>query len=156
MTRLLAFLAVLAASPVSALDLAPPVNLCAVAERLAPEMERLTGRSAGQACPAVSFTLPAITTDRQSRAGAYNFDTREIALAADLDLTSVYGQSILLHEMIHAAQHRDGHDPACRAELEYEAYMAQAAFLRDHGEEREAQLALIFAAMLSGCGPRYE
>ncbi len=145
------------AAPVAALDLAPPVNLCAIAAELAPEVTRLTGYATGPTCPEIAFTLPAraASATGKDRAGEYNFDTRAIGLAADLDMSGAYGRSILLHEMVHAAQHRAGKDPECRAELEYEAYMAQATYLRAHGEAREATLAMVLAGLVSSCGPRY-
>ena len=148
---------VLALSPVpaAAFELTPPVSVCAVAAELKPFLERATGYTAEPACPDVSFTLPVAQPTGQSRAAEYDFTARAIRLASDIDLTTVYGQSVLLHEMVHAAQHASGLDPDCRAELEYEAYATQAAYLTEHGAVKDARIALIYAGLMSSCGPRY-
>jgi len=89
----------------------------------------------------------------RSQAGAYFPLTGEIALAADLDLTTVNGRSYLLHELVHAAQYRAGSQlqVRCTAELEREAYALQAAYLRAHGEQREALVLGWLAEGLTRC-----
>lgn len=105
-------------------------------------------------CPAMD-RLDVLQTDAalRSQAGAYFPVTGRIALAADLDLTTAYGRSYLLHELVHAAQHQAGvqHRVRCEAELEREAYALQAAYLRAHGEGREALILSWLAEGLTRC-----
>lgn len=79
-------------------------------------------------CPEIGFSLLGSNAGLRSQAGAYFPDTGRIELAPDLDLTTAYGQSFLLHELIHAAQFGAGADrrARCPAALEAEAYQVQA------------------------------
>ena len=109
-------------------------------------------------CPRIGFsTLPEGGTMR-SQGGAYFPATGNIELAPDLDLTTPYGQSYLLHELVHAAQHASGahHRAPCPAALEAEAYSLQSDFLRAQGLPREAVLVRLLADHLGQCGvPEY-
>ncbi|MGL4236227.1 DUF6647 family protein [Tabrizicola sp.] len=106
------------------------------------------------ACPEIGFSALPAEGAMRSQAGAYFPDTGDIELAADLDLEGAYGQSFLLHEMVHAAQFAAGADQRvrCPAELEAEAYRLQAGFLRDNGLSREAMLTDFLASQLGSCG----
>lgn len=89
----------------------------------------------------------------RSQVGAYLPATGGILLAPDLDTTSVLGRSYLVHELVHAAQYRAGMEARvrCEGELEREAYRVQSAFLRQHGEGREALLIDWVANALGRC-----
>lgn len=108
-------------------------------------------------CPGVSQSdVMSASPALRSQVGAYLPETGQILLAPDLDTNSVLGRSYLLHELVHAAQYRSGQHTrvACEAELEAEAYRLQTAWLRRHGEQREALLLDWVAASLGRCeGP---
>jgi hypothetical protein len=110
-------------------------------------------------CPEVGFSVLPDDGAVRSQAGAYFPQTGRIELAPDLDLTTSYGQSFLLHELVHAAQFAAGIDQTvpCVAALEAEAYRLQAGFLRDAGLQREAVLTGFLADQLGSCGapPEY-
>ncbi len=104
-------------------------------------------------CPHIGFVaLPAAGTLR-SQAGAYHPETGAIELAPDLDLADAFGQSYLLHELVHAAQYANGAHLAarCPAALEAEAYALQADFLRARNLGREAVLMRLLATQLGSC-----
>ncbi len=106
-------------------------------------------------CPKIGFsTLPEGGTAVHSQAGAYLPDSGRIELAPDLDLTTAYGQSYLLHELVHAAQYASGaqNHVACPAALEAEAYTVQAHFLRERGLGQEALVISLLADQLGSCG----
>ncbi len=109
-------------------------------------------------CPSIGFTAVPPALSLRSQAGAYLPATGQIELAPDLDLKTPYGQSYLLHELVHAAQFAYGAEARmpCPAALEAEAYTVQAAFLRMHGLGREALLVSLLAAQLGLCGPAEE
>ena len=108
-------------------------------------------------CPAIGFAVLPATGAVRSQAGAYLPDSGRIELAADLDLTTAYGQSYLLHELVHAAQFASGADmtAACPAALEGEAYRVQAAFLLQAGLRRDSVLVGLLAAQLGQCAAEY-
>ncbi len=141
------------AGPVVALDLAPPDPVCTIVDELSAQVLRITGYPMQDVCNDISFTLPAVARDELGQLGAFHPSNGRIELAANLDLTTTYGQSILLHEMVHAAQAQSGFSPDCRARLEVEAYRAQSTFLRAHNLENQANAALFFATILSTCAP---
>ena len=89
-----------------------------------------------------------------SQAGAYDPVTGQIAVADDLDLASILGQSYLLHELVHYAQFHSlvATKARCPAELEAQAYALQAQYLRANGEADEAVLITVLAGPLSICG----
>lgn len=104
-------------------------------------------------CPVIGFSLLPQAGALRSQAGAFLPASGAIELAPDLDLTSAFGQSYLLHELVHAAQYaaqpitRD----ACTAALEAEAYAVQSDFLRDAGLTREAVMLRLLADQLGRC-----
>ncbi len=108
-------------------------------------------------CPVIGFAALPATGSMRSQAGAYFPETGAIELAPDLDLTTAFGQSYLLHELVHAAQFAAGAHlrAACPAVLENEAYHVQADFLMDAGLHREAGLIRLVASQLGQCDPEY-
>ena len=138
---------ILSAAPASAADLCPLVaglNLI-VAD--------LTGHTTPP-CPSIGFAALPEHGSIRSQAGAYFPDSGRIELAPDLDLTTIYGQSYLLHELVHAAQYASGaHTTAlCPAALEAEAYTVQAAYLRRHALTEQALTVQLLALHLGSCG----
>ncbi|MCU0903765.1 MAG: hypothetical protein MUE83_07800 [Tabrizicola sp.] len=105
-------------------------------------------------CPEIGFSVLDGQPGMRSQAGAYFPETGQIELAPDLDLTTAYGQSFLLHEMVHAAQFAEGADgrAPCPAALEAEAYAVQARFLQAAGLTREALLTGMLGQQLGACG----
>jgi hypothetical protein len=147
MTRLLALIGLLGI-PVQAADLCP----------LAEALNKVVASETAYAlppCPRIGFsTLPEGGTAVHSQAGAFLPESGRIELAPDLDLTSAYGQSYLLHELVHAAQYANGAQTRapCPAALEAEAYGVQAHFLREHGLGQEALVVSLLADQLGNCG----
>lgn len=105
-------------------------------------------------CPEIGFAALDGQPGLRSQAGAYFPETGAIELAPDLDLTMAYGQSFLLHEMVHAAQFASGADRAapCPAALEAEAYRVQAGFLHQAGLVRDAVFTRMLGDQLGSCG----
>lgn len=105
-------------------------------------------------CPEIGFAALDGQPGLRSQAGAYFPKTGRIELAPDLDLASAYGQSFLLHEMVHAAQFAEGADglAPCPAALEAEAYRVQAQFLHAAGLTRDALLTRMMGDQLGSCG----
>lgn len=110
-------------------------------------------------CPEIGFAALDNQPGLRSQAGAYFPETGQIELAPDLDLSTAYGQSFLLHELVHAAQFAEGADARapCPAALEAEAYRVQAQFLQDAGLMRDALLTRMLGDQLGSCGtsPEY-
>ncbi len=132
--------------------------LCALAMDLEARVAERLGYPPGSDCPDVNFALPEGAGLQRSQAGAFDPLTRRINLDPGLDLTGAFGQSYLLHELVHAAQYRAGRHllVACPAGLEAEAYSEQADFLMEAGLQREAILTRALAAQLGGCeDPQY-
>lgn len=104
-------------------------------------------------CPRIGFSVLPDGGALRSQAGAFIPETGAIELAPDLDLTTAYGQSYLLHELVHAAQFAHGADKgvSCAARLEAEAYYMQSDFLRDNGLPREAILVQLMGDHLGRC-----
>ena len=143
---------VLMASPARAAELCPLVadlNRMLVAETEYQEVP----------CPEIGFSALDNQPGMRSQAGAYFPDTGKIELAPDLDLATAYGQSCLLHELVHAAQFAEGADRSapCPAALEAEAYRVQAHFLHEAGHTRDALLTRMLGDQLGTCsaGPDY-
>ncbi len=70
-----------------------------------------------------------------SVAGLYNFRDGNIYLLEDEDLTTIEGQAVLIHELVHYLQHGIDKQVECMRELESAAYAAQAEFLAQHDQE---------------------
>ena len=137
------------------INLAPAErDLCPLVAELNTVIARET-RYIPPPCPAIGFAaLPASGTLR-SQAGAYYPESGSIELAPDLDLTEAFGQSYLLHELVHAAQYANDAQASarCPQTLEAEAYSVQSDFLRAHGLGREAMLMRFLADQLGSCAP---
>jgi len=105
-------------------------------------------------CPEIGFSALGDKAGFRSQAGAYFPDSGRIELAPDLDLTTAYGQSFLLHELVHAAQFAERADlrARCPAALEAEAYRVQAQFLQEAGLSRDALLTRMLGDQLGSCG----
>jgi len=132
----------------------PGPDLCPLVADLNAVISQETGY-APPPCPAIGFAaLPAAGALR-SQAGAFFPETGAIELAPDLDLTDAFGQSYLLHELVHAAQFANGAQAAarCPAMLEAEAYTVQSDFLRARGLGREAVMMRLLAGQLGTCAP---
>ena len=73
--------------------------------------------------------------DRVTVEGLYNFRDDKIYLSNRLDLTAIEGQAVLVHELVHYLQYRQGLDRSvpCMRALEPAAYAAQVEYLRQHG-----------------------
>jgi hypothetical protein len=87
-----------------------------------------------------------------SVAGLYNFRDRNIYLLEDEDLTTIEGQAVLIHELVHYLQYHHGIDKQveCMRELESAAYATQAKFLAQH--DQEAPLNDMHVLLVSTCG----
>lgn len=133
--------------------LGPPAAaepVCALALALDARIVAVTGDPPLTACPVIGRALAA--GGLRSQAGAFDPATRRIELAADLDLDTPWGQSFLLHELVHHAQARgDRITGACEGRLEAEAYTLQADFLRETGAAREARIVTALGAILGQC-----
>lgn len=129
------------------------VEMCPLVTRLNGVLAESTGYPAIP-CPEIGFSALADQQGVRSQAGAFFPDTGRIELAPDLDMTTVYGQSFLLHEMVHAAQFANGVDrrAPCPAALEAEAYRVQAQFLQEAGLSRDALLTRMLGDHLGQCG----
>ncbi len=152
MTRWLILVAALTC-PCMIPDPARADDLCALAQDLEARIAERLGYAPGTECRMIGMALPETGAVQRSQAGAYHPATGRIDLAPDLDLTGAYGQSFLLHELVHAAQYRAGRDRAvaCPAALEAEAYGEQADFLLEAGLSREAVLTRALGAQLGSC-----
>ncbi len=128
-------------------------DLCPLVATLNTWVTRITDHQPPP-CPLIGFTDLAGSTGVRSQAGAYDPQTGSIELAPDLNLSTAYGQSYLLHELVHAAQFASGADQTalCPAALEAEAYSVQAAFLRQNGLGEEALSITILSMHLGACG----
>lgn len=105
-------------------------------------------------CPEIGFAALEGQPGLRSQAGAYFPETGRIELAPDLDLSTAYGQSFLLHEMVHAAQFAEGAGQSvpCPAALEAEAYRVQAQFQQEAGLTRDALFTRMLGDQLGSCG----
>lgn len=144
---ILIFLPLLFSPTASAADLCPLVT----------ELNRALMESTDYqpaACPKLGFSTLDADAAVRSQAGAFYPDSGRIELAPDLDLGSAYGQSFLLHEMVHAAQFAARADARarCPAALEAEAYAVQAQFLLEAGLARDALLTRMIGDQLGRCG----
>ena len=68
------------------------------------------------------------------------YDGIAIYLPEETRPFSVWGQALLLHEVVHYMQHRSGRRYACTAAMEQEAYRLMFAYMRDRGHPFERSL----------------
>src|SRR5262249_30358602 len=74
--------------------------------------------------------------DRSFRLQAfYNFANASIYLLDDWRPTELYDQSVLIHELVHHLQQKNGVKMRCPAALEQQAYDLQITWLREQGVE---------------------
>lgn len=139
--------------PILMVSSAKAADLCPVVDQLNQVLAQSTGYQP-VACPEIGFSVLDDRPGMRSQAGAFFPETGRIELAPDLDLATPYGQSFLLHEMVHAAQFAEGADrhARCPAALEAEAYRVQAEFLQEAGLSREALLTRLLGDRLGSCG----
>lgn len=123
--------------------------LCTLALDLDARIVAVTGDPPATACPVIGRALP--EGGLRSQAGAFDQVTQRIEIAPDLDLTTAWGQSFLLHELVHFAQARGNRLNACEGVLEAEAYRMQADFLREKGATKDARTVTALSAILGGC-----
>lgn len=72
---------------------------------------------------------------------AFDRASETVLVPVAFDPSDVYDRSLLLHELVHFAQHRAGANDIVA--MEREAYVLQARYLRAHGLEIEAVLTRI-------------
>ena len=70
--------------------------------------------------------------------GLYDFKDKTVYILDSLDFDSEEGKGILLHELVHYLQYQYGENKKvnCKNELERLAYLLEAEYLHDHGEEK--------------------
>lgn len=64
----------------------------------------------------------------------YDKDNKKILIRDNIDLSSIYGKSVLLHELVHFIQYQNGIDKKveCRSMLERDAYDIQREYLDNY------------------------
>lgn len=72
---------------------------------------------------------------REDVAAIYHPGHNTIYLRENIDLSTDYGKSALVHELIHFIQYQNGqhHSVPCIAALEREAYKIQRIYMEQHG-----------------------
>lgn len=68
--------------------------------------------------------------------GLYNYQDETIYLLDSVDLNTNKGKSILLHELVHYFQYKNGYHNrvVCKNQLEYLAYYLEAQYMQEQGE----------------------
>lgn len=71
--------------------------------------------------------------------GLYNFKNETVYLLDEINLSTIRGRAVLVHELVHYAQYRDGvnNRVRCVNELETLAYELEARYLKQHSMEPE-------------------
>ena len=71
--------------------------------------------------------------------GLYNFKNETVYLLNEINLSTIKGRAVLVHELVHYAQYREGvnNRVRCVNELETLAYTLEAKFLAQHGIEAD-------------------
>ena len=80
--------------------------------------------------------MPAsMNTSKLKVYGLYNFKNETVYLLNEIDLNSIKGRAVLVHELVHYAQYRDGlnNRVRCVNELESLAYKLEAKYLGEYG-----------------------
>jgi len=69
--------------------------------------------------------------------GLYNYENKTIYMLDSIDINTIKGKAILLHELVHFLQYQNGHDHRveCKNRLEYLAYYLEAEYLKEHGKK---------------------
>lgn len=81
--------------------------------------------------------LPSATLDRMFGSpvyALYDYNKEVIYIQSTIDLTSVWGKSILIHELVHHSQRESGEylEFDCLVEGEKDAYNIQRRYLQDY------------------------
>ena len=94
-----------------------------------------------------------VDSERVSVAGLYNFRDGKVYLLDDVDLDTVEGKAVLVHELVHYLQYYHGIDQTveCMRKLEGQAYEVQANYLTAHG--KESPFSGLHVLMVSNCWP---
>ena len=71
--------------------------------------------------------------------GLYNFKNETVYLLDEINLSTIRGRAVLVHELVHYAQYREGvnNRVRCVNELETLAYELEARYLKQHSMEPE-------------------
>jgi hypothetical protein len=105
--------------------------------------------------------LPANLSERQLDAlensvmALYAHDLRTIVVGDRVDLASLQGRVVLVHELVHFMQYELGHDreAPCQQVLERDAYQIQHTYMRAHGLTPEEDPFTL--AIRSSCSEHY-
>jgi hypothetical protein len=70
--------------------------------------------------------------------GLYNFINKTIYIVDSLNLDSVYGKSIILHELVHHYQYECNYDDSitCLADLEPLSYELEKKYFKDEAQQK--------------------
>lgn len=128
---------------------------CKLIEELNAFVASVTGWEVGTDCPELrrSYFAEPSEESHVSQVGGFDVSNGFITLSSELDLDDIFGQSVLLHELVHAAQKRAGleNEVVCRNALERDAYTVQSIFLRRHGLKDQAVTALLMSLFMGMC-----
>ena len=89
--------------------------------------------------------------------GSLVISDKTVLIPSDLDLSSAFDLSFLVHEIAHFQQLVAGdlHSDASLSSVECDAYLMQASFLRSRGLRREALVASLQAELQVGSACEY-
>ncbi len=92
-----------------------------------------------------------ISRDQLKVFGLYDFKDETIYLSDEIDLATDRGRSILVHELAHYLQYRDGANNRvrCKNELETLAYELEARYLQEHRHAPDVTAAQV--RLMSSC-----
>ncbi len=99
-----------------------------------PEIKTVSARQIAEV--AFGGKLPqAVNAESLKIYGLYNFNEKAVYLLDSIDLETLEGKAILLHELVHYIQYQIGEDESvdCKNELESLAYVLEAKFLESAG-----------------------
>lgn len=161
---------IIAASTAACAETADPLLLAYFIEANSPVYTELTPEKAGLPVLAATYLespkivvmdreeLKALAKKEVYVEGLYRFVDNTIYISDTVDLESVYGASVVVHEMTHYTQIAMGLDKVspCAGALERQAYEMQAEYLTQNGfdESSEEVDGLIFNSIFySMCKP---
>ncbi len=133
-----------------------PEDICETLGVLDQFIEAHSGFIADGSCPRIlieefaPITSPDAETDQIA---AYYLESDLIQISPELDLTTHEGLGYLLHERFHYYQHKQ-EEPltlACDNYLELPAYMLQARYMRENGDEKNANMLVAIGVFASMC-----
>lgn len=88
--------------------------------------------------------------------GLYDRQLQILYISTEVDMTTPFGMSVLVHELWHHYQNIAGHEAECNAKLERSAYRVQVMFLEFLGEERPPLLSEFNIMMRSSCSWEFQ